>query len=74
MQAPKSDPIREAINARAQAGLREVQQRCSEASDHIRHHQDLAAMGALDGVDERVRYVLTLLTVLRDLEATQPSS
>lgn len=72
-EEPKSDRTREAIFARAQAGLKQIQRRCSEALEHLQHHEPVAALGALDGIDNRMQYVLTLLTILRDLPAAPPS-
>jgi hypothetical protein len=71
MESPQSDPIREAILARARAGLTEASERCAEALQHLHNRDHVAALGALAGLDERVRYVSTILSVLRDLEAAQ---
>ena len=56
---------------RATAGLQEAQQRCNEAAEHVASGSYLGAIGALVNLEERVRYVATILTVLRDLEAAR---
>ncbi len=68
MEKPRPDPITEAILSRAEAGVNEAKQRCEEASEHLRTREYVAAIGALAGLDERVRYVSTILTVLRDIQ------
>ena len=70
MQRLNPDPTAEAILRRAEAALSEAKQRCEEATEHLRNHEHVAALGALDGLDDRVRYVSTMLTVLRDAQAT----
>ena len=56
---------------KASAGLQEAQQRCNDAAEHLASGSYLGAIGALAGLEERVRYVITILTVLRDSEAAR---
>lgn len=67
------DPIKQAVMAKATQGVEEVTSRLREVEEHLKAGDDLAAFGALVGLDERVRYVATLLTILRDLRAKQPT-
>lgn len=69
------DPTAEAILRKAEAELNEAKQRCQEATGHLRNREHVAAIGALAGLDDRVRNVSTMLTVLRDAQAAvdQPS-
>lgn len=67
--------IKGAVLTKALAGVEEAQQRCQEAAEHLHAGQYLGAIGALAGLEERVRYVSTILSVLRDIEPAlnQPS-
>lgn len=69
MKIHNPDPTAEAILSRAEAGLAEAKQRCEEANEHLRSREYVAAIGALAGLDERVRYVSTILMLLRDVQA-----
>lgn len=44
--------------------------RCQEASQHLRNADETGAIGALAGVEDKVRYVTTVLAALRDAQAT----
>ena len=70
MIQPQPDPTAEAILDRALAGVEEAKQRCEEAAEHLRNREHLAAIGALAGLDERVRYVSIILTLLHDIQPT----
>ena len=59
------------ILSNASAGIQEVRVRCKEALDHLIRTESLAAIGALVGVEERVRYAITLLQVLQQWQAAQ---
>lgn len=71
MQKRETDPTSEAIRARAAEGLNEAKQRLDEALQHLQRRDLDAAIGALSGLDERIGYVLLVIAVLRDAEATQ---
>ena len=69
-----SDPVKEAVLTKATSAVEEVQSRLKEVHQHLQSGEDLAALGAVAGVSERVRYVETLLTVLRDFRAKEPNN
>lgn len=68
MAQVQSDPTGEAILHRAQEGADEARQRCEEATEHLRIGDYVAALGAMVALDERVRYVSSMLIVLRDIQ------
>ena len=59
------------ILSNARTGIQEARLRCEEALDHLSRRESLAAIGALAGLEERVRYVITILQVLRQWQAAQ---
>ena len=59
------------ILSNASAGIQEVRLRCEEALDHLSRTESLAAIGALAGLEEQVRYVITILQVLRQWRDSQ---
>ena len=63
-----NDPIRQAILVRAAKTVDEVWETLMQVQQYLGNDAELAALGALSGVAERIRYVETLLTVLRDLQ------
>ena len=65
------DPVAETILSNASAAIQEVRLRCEEALDHLSRTKSLAAIGALVGVEERVRYAITILQVLQQWQASQ---
>ena len=65
------DPVTQTILSNARTGIQEARLRCEEALDHLSRRESLAAIGALAGLEERVRYVITILQVLRQWQATQ---
>jgi len=64
-----NDSVRQSILDRARSGSDEVLLRLQEVSEHLADGSELAALGALSGLSERLQYVEVLLTVLRDLES-----
>jgi len=67
-----NDLIRASIFDRASSGVNEVLLQLEEVSKHLTDGEDLAALGALQGLSERLQYVEVLLTVLRDIESKRP--
>jgi hypothetical protein len=67
------DSIRTTVVAKVSSGLGEVSHRLSEVAKHLINGEDLAALGAISGLSERIQYIETLLTVMRDLQAHQDS-
>jgi len=67
-----SNTIREAVMDKAKAGVTEVFLRLQEVSKYIHDGEDLAALGAISGLAGRIQYVETLLTVLRNIESSDP--
>ncbi len=67
-----NDSIRASIFDRATSGVNEVLLQLEEVSQHLTDGEDLAALGALSGLSERLQYVEVLLTVLRDIESKRP--
>ena len=65
------DPVAQTILSNASAGIQEVRLRCEEALDHLSRRDSLAAIGALAGLEERVRYAITILQVLRQWQVAQ---
>ena len=65
------DPVAQTILSNASAGTQEVRLRCEEALDHLSRTESLAAIGALVGVEERVRYAITILQVLQQWQTAQ---
>ena len=59
------------ILSNASAGIQEVRVRCKEALDRLSRTESLAAIGALAGVEERVRYAITILQVLQQWQTAQ---
>ena len=59
------------ILSNASAGIQEVRVRCKEALDHLSSTELLAAIGALAGVEVRVRYAITILQVLQQWRTAQ---
>ena len=59
------------ILSNASAGIQEVRVRCKEALDHLSCTESLAAIGALAGVEVRVRYAITILQVLQQWRTAQ---
>ena len=75
MQAQQNpDPVTQTILSNAGEAIQEVRLRCEEALDHLGRAESLGAIGALAGVDERVRYVITILQVLQKWQASQNKS
>ena len=68
MEQTEPDPIKQSVLSRANEGVNEAKQRCEDASEHLLHGDYLAAIGALAGLEERVRYVTIILTALREWE------
>ena len=68
------DPVTQTILSNAGEAIQEVRLRCEEALDHLGRAESLGAIGALAGVDERVRYVITILQVLQKWQASQNKS
>jgi hypothetical protein len=62
------DPIKEAVLARATTTVNETVATLAEVQQYLAAGEELAALGALAGIGERLQYVETLLTVLRDLQ------
>ena len=65
------DPVAQTILSNASAGIQKVRVRCKEALDHLSRTESLAAIGALAGVEERVRYAITILQVLQQWQTAQ---
>jgi hypothetical protein len=65
------DPVAQTILSNASAGIQEVRVRCKEALDHLSCTESLAAIGALAGVEVRVRYAITILQVLQQWRTAQ---
>jgi hypothetical protein len=63
--------VAQTILSNASAGIQDVRVRCEEALDHLSRKDSLAAIGALAGLEERVRYAITILQVLRQWQAAQ---
>jgi hypothetical protein len=63
--------VAQTILSNASAGIQEVRVRCEEALDHLSRTESLAAIGALAGVEERVRYAITILQVLQQWQTAQ---
>ena len=71
MNTENPEPVTQTILSNASAGIQEVRLRCEEALDHLSRTESLAAIGALVGVEERVRYAITILQVLRQWRDSQ---
>jgi len=69
-----TDSFREAVMSKALAGVDEVKLRFDEIAQHLKNNDLLAAMDAIAGLANRIEYVETVLTLLRDLEAREPKS
>jgi hypothetical protein len=65
------DPVTQTILSNAGEGIQEARLRCEEALDYLSRRDSLAAIGALAGLEERVRYVITILQVLRQWRDSQ---
>ena len=65
------DLVTQTILTNASTGIQEVRLRCEEALDHLSRTESLAAIGALVGVEVRVRYAITILQVLQQWQAAQ---
>ena len=65
------DPVAQTILSNATEGIQEARIRCEEAIDHLNRNEPLGAIGALAGLEERVRYVITILQVLRQWQDSQ---
>ena len=65
------EPVTQTILSNARTGIQEAQLRCEEALDHLSRKDSLAAIGALAGLEERVRYAITILQVLRQWQDSQ---
>jgi hypothetical protein len=63
--------VAQTILSNASAGIQEVRVRCEEALDHLSRTESLAAIGALAGVEVRVRYAITILQVLQQWQTAQ---
>ena len=74
MEQQSQDPVAQEILSRAQEGVSEAKLRRQEASEHLQSGDYLAAVGALAGLDDRVRYVTTILTVLREWQSARNQS
>jgi len=57
--------VTQTILSNARDGIQEARTRCEEAIDHLSRNEPVGAIGALAGLEERVRYVITILQVLR---------
>ena len=71
MSTENPEPVTQTILSNASAGIQEVRLRCEEALDHLSRTESLAAIGALAGLEEQVRYVITILLVLRQWRDSQ---
>ncbi len=71
MEPATFDLIKTEILTKAQAGVEEASRRCNEADGHLASGEYLGALGALEGLEERVRYIRTILLVLRGWDAAQ---
>jgi hypothetical protein len=57
---------------RALTAVNETTATLAEVKQYLEAGEELAALGALSGLGERLRYVETHLTVLRDLQPKPP--
>ena len=62
-------PFKAAVMTKASKAVEESLARLRDVQQHLQSGDELAALGAVAGLSERVQYVETLLTVLRDIEA-----
>ncbi len=63
--------IKAEILSKANEGIQKACLRCQQATEHLQAGEYLGAMGALDGLDERLGYVRTILGLLRSWEEAQ---
>ena len=61
-------PFQAAVMAKASKTVEESLARLLDVQQHLQSGDELAALGAVAGLSERVQYVETLLTVLRDVQ------
>lgn len=71
MEPATFDLIKQEILAKARAGVDQASLRCQQASEHLETGEYLGTIGALEGLEERVSYVRTILGVLRSWEEAQ---
>jgi hypothetical protein len=62
-------PLKAAAMTKASKTIEESLARLRDVQQHLQSGDELAALGAVAGVAERVQYVETLLMVLRDVQA-----
>ena len=70
---PMQDATQTALKAKAVATIDEALSRLREVQEHLGANEELAALGALSGIGQRLQYVETLLTVLRDVQPKAPN-
>ena len=71
MNKKNPDPVTQTILSNVTKGVREGRLRCKESIDHLNRNEPLGAIGALAGLEERVRYAITILQVLRQWQDSQ---
>jgi hypothetical protein len=61
----EKDPVTGIVAGAARKVLADVQQRCTEAMKALEQHDYLLVLGALAGLEDKIRYISIRLMVLR---------
>jgi hypothetical protein len=63
----EKDPVTGIVAGAARKVLADVQQRCTEAMKALEQHDYLLVLGALAGLEDKIRYISIRLMVLREI-------
>jgi hypothetical protein len=63
----EKDPTTGIVAGAARKVLADVQQRCTEAMKALEQHDYLLVLGALAGLEDKIRYISIRLMVLREI-------